>query len=277
MGQSNVYVNGLLASVQNDIDTHFDGRLLADNNDGSVFINGKKVVLKGSNALPDLAGHINPYAVGASPNVFACGGGGGGGSGIGGGASGGGAGGGSAQPAPVDPGVKDVNTNSEGFCKGVEVYNQLIADGYSPAQAAGIVGNILHESDQFRADTEYGNGIGRGWIQWSYGRRDSFEAYAAANGLSPTSDSANYNYLQYEMAGNDGNHWSKGYSLEEYKTIQDPAQAAEYFMRGYERPAEKTANLAARQEYARKLAEGDHDCPVGGGGSGGGGPVNGPQ
>jgi hypothetical protein len=260
------------------MDTHFDGRLLASNNDGSVYINGKRVVLKGSAALPDLAGHINPYAVGASPNVFACGGGGGGSGAGGAGGPGAGSGGGSAQPAPVDPGVKDVNSNSEGFCKGVDVYNQLIADGYSPAAAAGMVGNILHESDQFRADIEYGNGIGRGWLQWSYGRRDSFEEYAAANGLDPTTDAANYNYLQYELNGNDGNHWSKGYSLAEYKTIQDPAQAAEYFMRGYERPAEKTANLAARQENARKLMEGDHDCPVDGGMTGGGGgPVNGPQ
>lgn len=271
VGQSNVYINGLLVSVQGDPNTHGAGELNASNNDGSVFINGRKIVLKGSSAAPDNLfpplgpPHDNPISVGASPNVFACGGGGGGGSGSGGGVSkstkGGGAG--SAQESSPDPNLRDADFNTQGFCKGVSVYRQLISDGYEPAAAAGMVGNILHESDQFRADTEYGNGIGRGWLQWSYSRRDSFERYASVNGIEPNTDKANYNYLQHELSGQDGDHWTRGYSLDEYKAISDPAQAAEYFMRGYERPADATANLANRQEYARRLFNNDHDCDGG--------------
>ena len=79
-GQSNVFVNNLLASVQGDPNTHGGGSLGATVNDGTVFINNKKVVLKGSSAAPDSLcpplgpPHCNPAAVGASPNVFACGG-----------------------------------------------------------------------------------------------------------------------------------------------------------------------------------------------------------
>jgi hypothetical protein len=79
-GQSNVYVNSLLASVQGDANTHGGGALGATVNDGTVFINNKKVVLKGSSASPDSLcvpigpPHCNPQSVGASPNVFACGG-----------------------------------------------------------------------------------------------------------------------------------------------------------------------------------------------------------
>lgn len=86
-GQSNVYVNNLLASVQGDPNSHSGGALSASVNDGTVFINNRKVVLKGSSAAPDLAcapvgpPHCNPVSVGASTNVFACGGSGGGGAG----------------------------------------------------------------------------------------------------------------------------------------------------------------------------------------------------
>jgi hypothetical protein len=83
-GQANVYVNTLLASVQGDRASHGAGELGATINDGTVWINNKKLVLKGSNASPDLAcapvgpPHCNPFSVGASPNVYACGGGSGG-------------------------------------------------------------------------------------------------------------------------------------------------------------------------------------------------------
>jgi len=83
-GQSNVFVNNLLASVQGDGNTHGGGALGATVNDGTVFVNNKKLVLKGSNASPDALcpplgpPHCNPTSVGASGDVFACGGGSGG-------------------------------------------------------------------------------------------------------------------------------------------------------------------------------------------------------
>lgn len=83
-GQSNVYVNNLLASVLGDANTHGNGKLTATINDSTVYINNLKVVLKGSAATPDLKAppfgppHVNPKAVGASGDVFACGGGSGG-------------------------------------------------------------------------------------------------------------------------------------------------------------------------------------------------------
>jgi hypothetical protein len=83
-GQSNVYVNNLLASVQGDRASHGDGALGATVNDGTVWVNNKKLVLKGSNASPDMycrprgGSHCNPKSVGASSDVYACGGGSGG-------------------------------------------------------------------------------------------------------------------------------------------------------------------------------------------------------
>ena len=53
VGQGTVYANNLLVSVQGDPNTHGGGNLGATVNDGTVFINGKKVVLQGSSASPD--------------------------------------------------------------------------------------------------------------------------------------------------------------------------------------------------------------------------------
>jgi hypothetical protein len=67
--------------VENDSNTHGGGQLNASVNDGTVFVNGIKVVLKGSTAKtdakfpPNNRPHDNPFATGSSPNVYACGGG----------------------------------------------------------------------------------------------------------------------------------------------------------------------------------------------------------
>jgi hypothetical protein len=134
-GQSTVYINGMLASIEGDPNDHGDGSLTASNNDGTVYIGGKLVNLLGSAALADALciidgpPHCGPIATSASPNVFACGGpkptpspstgdaqipapassGGSGGSGGGGtGGSGGGSGGGTGGPnVPANPSLSN--------------------------------------------------------------------------------------------------------------------------------------------------------------------------
>ena len=143
-------------------------------------------------------------------------------------------------------------------------YNRLVKDGVSPAAAAGIVGNIEAESGFDPAAIEKGTGIGRGLIQWSYGRRDAFEAWAARNNLDPDSMEANYGYLLYEMKGNDGNQWMprsdtpkelQVRSYQEYlEKAKDPETAAKLFMYNYERPAVATQHLDRRIDAAKAMA-----------------------
>lgn len=77
-GNRNVFANNLLVSVKDDPNSHGGGSLKADNNDGTVFVNNRLVVLLGSSASPDslcpIPGgpHCNPKSSSASPNVFAC-------------------------------------------------------------------------------------------------------------------------------------------------------------------------------------------------------------
>lgn len=65
-----------LISVQGDPNSHINGELLANNNSGKFFINGKKVVYLNSNSDPDLLcipigpPHCNPESIGHSNKVF---------------------------------------------------------------------------------------------------------------------------------------------------------------------------------------------------------------
>ena len=78
---------------------------------------------------------------------------------------------------------------------------------------------------------------------------------SAAKGLSPTSDAANYGYLQAEMAGINGNHWTswKGYSLDGFKDVRGVDNATDYFLNGYERPSVPHRNQ--RIQNARKVSK----------------------
>lgn len=74
VGQSDVYVNGKLASVDGDINSHGGGKLKASN--PGVYVNNKLVVIQSNSAAPDklcpTAGgkHCSPSAVGRSPDVY---------------------------------------------------------------------------------------------------------------------------------------------------------------------------------------------------------------
>lgn len=74
IGQSTVFVNGKLAAVDGDINTHSDGGLIPDTPEKKVWIEGKLVIVN----KPDIAevdglgheGAADETAEG-SPNVFA--------------------------------------------------------------------------------------------------------------------------------------------------------------------------------------------------------------
>lgn len=74
----------------------------------------------------------------------------------------------------------------------------------TPQQAAGIVGQLGHESDGLQAINEYqpavpGSRGGFGWAQWTGPRRKQFEAFAADRKMDVTDPEANYQYLVHEL------------------------------------------------------------------------------
>jgi hypothetical protein len=113
------------------------------------------------------------------------------------------------------------------------VMAQLRADfGLSEEQAAGIVGNLGHESAGFTTFQELRPRAGRGgwgWAQWTGRRRVAFEDYCRRNRLSPVSDKANYAWLFLELKGPEKKAIA---ALKKTRTLKDAVQT---FERAYER------------------------------------------
>lgn len=129
------------------------------------------------------------------------------------------------------------------------IYSWFIDRGFTPAAAAGIVGNLKQESN-FNPLSNQSGGPGRGLAQWSEGQRwDSLVSWANSQGLNPNHMDTQLQFIVREM---------RGYGwLDTYRKITDPAQAASFFMNEYERPDPARANEAGRIATAQRWASSD--------------------
>jgi hypothetical protein len=127
-----------------------------------------------------------------------------------------------------------------------DVYRYLIAKyGLTPAQAAGIVGNMQVESG-FKT-TAYNSGEGAiGLCQWRGGRRQNLERFAAAQGKSVTDWKVQVDFMMAELRSNESGAY--GY----LRGAQTPAAAAAAFDQYYERSS--GAARGQRIAYANSIA-----------------------
>ena len=116
-------------------------------------------------------------------------------------------------------------------------------------QAAGIAGNLAHESGNFRLLKEI-NGNGYGYSQWSGSRRTSFRSYAARVG-GPDTFEANYGFLRYEMKT------QYGPMMNRIRATDDVEKVARIFMKTFLRPQSSTANLTRRVRFAHSYLQDD--------------------
>lgn len=138
------------------------------------------------------------------------------------------------------------------------MWQQLLADGYSEEQAAGIIGNLQQESG-INPLSDQPDGPGRGIAQWSEGGRwESLKGWAAARGLNPNKLTTQYAYMRHEMQTGtftDG-RWSDA-AFRKTKSVQE---ATDYFGANYEifgtrGPRDQYA-VDAYKKYAGKLGAG---------------------
>jgi hypothetical protein len=281
-GQGNVYVNSLLASVQGDPNSHSGGELSASVNDGTVYINNLKVVLKGSSASPDSAcapagpPHCNPFSVGASTTVFACGGG-----------SGGSIGGSPDEATPdpkgsdlyPDPNTSDVaqeqaiaqkRANDNDPSKGGEVnigdvgapsestqareqqaYEYFRSIGYTDAQAAGMVGNLTNESALNPNAINRGDGSDGtdsiGIAQWNSSRADELKKFAASRGTSYDDFETQLAFVDHEL------NTTEGRANRQLDAATTPTEAA-VAMSNYERYAGYKLGIQGHETQSRAAA-----------------------
>ena len=151
------------------------------------------------------------------------------------------------QDAPSKPASTAPITGSSFGQKAPGVMRRLMEDyGFTKEQAAGIVGNLGHESSGFTEMQEKnpvvpGSRGGYGWAQWTGPRRRAFEAWAAEKGLDPSSDEANYGFLKREL---DTTHKNVVGAV---KGAGSSAEAMQIFEDGYEKSGVK--NYGSRQRW----------------------------
>jgi hypothetical protein len=130
----------------------------------------------------------------------------------------------------------------------------LIGDfGLTDVQAAGILGNLGHESNgltTFQELNPRGGRGGWGWGQWTGPRRLAFEAYCARNHLDPKSDKANYGWLFSELKG------SEKRAIDALKGAHTLTEAVRAFERAYERAG--VENYASRVTWAQRALDAFH-------------------
>lgn len=120
---------------------------------------------------------------------------------------------------------------------GQQLMTDLMRDfGLTAAQAAGVVGNLDHESGGFKSlqeidPTVEGSRGGYGYAQWTGPRRRAFEAWAAENGLDPASYEANYGFLKHELTDT-----PEGAVIEKLRGANSPDEAATVFSETFLRP-----------------------------------------
>ena len=117
--------------------------------------------------------------------------------------------------------------------------------GLTTTQAAGIVGNLAHESGNFTMLQEIGGGC-YGYSQWCGVRKKAFRVYAAKVGGQQTFE-ANYGFLKHEL------QTEYAGMLRRIRATTSVDAAAKIFMKEFLRPAPATANLARRVSFGKKF------------------------
>jgi hypothetical protein len=124
-------------------------------------------------------------------------------------------------------------------------FGYFVAKGLSEAQAAGVVGNLIQESQLDPVAVEHDEGPGRGLAQWSLGgrwdtsKRDNMTWYAAQHGASPWSFDAQLDFIWFELQ-------SGGYGYAELVAAHDVVDATVTFQDRFE--------ICARCEQANRVA-----------------------
>ena len=155
---------------------------------------------------------------------------------------------------------KDFSLGTDNSMRAVNLANQLMADySLTAAQAAGIVGNFMHESGGSHLPPDINEGEstpappkfsgGYGWAQWT-DRQRAFINFAVLNGYMASSsvhanDAANYAWLRYELENTEKS------TLPAVLSTSTPEESARAFEAKFERAG--TPMMTERIMWANKL------------------------
>jgi hypothetical protein len=171
--------------------------------------------------------------------------------------------------APTDPGSDDENAVSSGeqalTSNERAAYEFFVAKGLTHIQSAGIIGNLIQESNVLPGAVQPG-GPGRGIAQWSVGGRwnadhgDNLASYVATHGGSMQSLTTQLDFIWYEL------ETYAGYGLAKLRAATNITSATVVFQQDFEGCGQCLQSTRIR--YAEQVLSA---YGGGGGGAGGGG------
>lgn len=143
-----------------------------------------------------------------------------------------------------------------------DLWSYLLANGYSKAAAAGILGNVQGEvGPNMNPDTEQNSGPGYGWVQWdgsayplvgapTWNGREYVQRLIAAAGIKQDyrTSLAQAQLINWCMFNGQWLGQVSPLSVDEFKVVSSPKTAAYAFELNFERPA---AAHPERQTYAQ--------------------------
>lgn len=161
------------------------------------------------------------------------------------------------------PGVVEPQRGS--WEKTNDIASRLMRDlmkdfGLTRTQASAFVGNLAHESGNFKQLQEIkplvkGSKGGWGFAQWTGARRKAFEAWADEMGLDPRSYEANYGYLKRELSAKDPIIMNMGVNtIKNLQKTTTLGQATKLVMDSFLRPSAEHAGLDSRISYAKQFS-----------------------
>lgn len=133
-------------------------------------------------------------------------------------------------------------------------FNFLLGQGYTPVQAAGIIGNFLKESNMDPSVTSSFPGEESfGIAQWNpaAGRLQQLQEFATDRGLDYTTLETQLQFFHYDFSTLSPRYW--GYN--EFRGITDIDRAADHICDKYERPNPNYADKPGRRAYALQVYE----------------------
>jgi hypothetical protein len=140
-----------------------------------------------------------------------------------------------------------------------QAYQYLIAQGYPPVAAAGIVGNLVQESGVNPTVNPGDSGTAHGIAQWRGDRWSGLQNYAKQNKGSSADLNTQLGYLDYELRNKYGDTYQK------LMNARTPGDAAGAFALEYERPKGAETGVASNVDgWANRLsaAQSIYGAPV---------------
>ena len=140
-----------------------------------------------------------------------------------------------------------------------QAYQYLIAQGYPPVAAAGIVGNLVQESGVNPTVNPGDSGTAHGIAQWRGDRWSGLQDYAKQNRGSSADLNTQLGYLDYELRNKYGDTYQK------LMNARTPGDAAGAFALEYERPKGAETGVASNVDgWANRLsaAQSIYGAPV---------------